>query len=227
MSDRQSVIIPVKNGAALVREAIRSALSQLSGDDEIIVVDNGSTDETPAIVRAIEDPRVRLVSEPTPGPAAARNAGLRVATGGLVSFLDHDDYWPDGRTAGLLAALSADPDANAAYGRLRVQVEPGCDDQGLAPLDSAFAPSIGLHAHIFRRSLLDRVGPMDESMRMGEDVDYLARLRQVGMRSAVYEGDAAVYRRHTGNITLDVAAKRHGMLSMLARNVKRRRAAGA
>lgn len=224
MTPRQSVILPVRNGTAYIGQAIASALPQLTEHDEIIVVDNGSTDATAAVVTAIPDPRLRLVEEPKPGPAAARNAGLAVATGELISFLDHDDYWPEGRNAGLLAALTADPHADAAYGRIRVLVEPGCDDQGFAQLDGTFAPAIGLHVYLFRRTLLERTGPMDETMRLGSDVDYIARLRQAGMRAAIHDGDAAVYRRHASNITLDVTAKREGMFDVIARNLRRRRA---
>lgn len=224
MSERQSVIVPVRNGAAYIAEAIGSALPQLSADDEIVVVDNGSTDDTIAVVRALGDPRVRLIEEARPGPAAARNAGLRVATGTLISFLDHDDRWPEGRNAGLLAALAADPDADDAYGRLRVLVEPGADDQGFAALDGQFTPSVVLHVHLFRRAIIDRTGPMDETMPLGSDADYLARLQQAGMRSVVYDGDTSLYRRHGANITLDVAAKRAAMFGILARNLRRRRA---
>lgn len=225
MIARQSVIVPVRNGAAYVAESVGSALGQLGPDDDVIVVDNGSTDDTRAVVEAIADPRIKLVTQSKPGPAAARNAGLAVATGDLISFLDHDDYWPEGRNAGLLAALAADPEANAAYGRLRVIVEPGADDQGFARLDGTFAPAVGLHVHLFRRPLIDATGPMDESMPLGSDVDYLARLKQAGMHSAVYDGDTAVYRRHASNLTLDRAGKREAMFGVLSRNLKRRRAA--
>ena len=91
MNNRQSVIVPVKNGAVYIAVALQSALVQLAADDEIIVIDNGSSDNTVSVVRAIRDPRIRLIEESTPGPASARNAGLRAASGALVSFLDHDD----------------------------------------------------------------------------------------------------------------------------------------
>jgi glycosyltransferase involved in cell wall biosynthesis len=224
MSERQSVILAVRNGATYVAEAIGSALPQLFADDEVVVIDNGSTDDTMAIVRAIGDPRVKLIEESRPGPAAARNAGLKVATGELVSFLDHDDRWPEGRNAGLLAALAADPQADDAHGRLRVLVEPGCDDQGFSARDGALMPSAVMHLHLFRRAIVDATGVMDETMRLGSDADYLARMKQAGMRSTVYDGDAYLYRRHATNITLDVAAKRAGSLGVLIRNLKRRRA---
>jgi glycosyltransferase involved in cell wall biosynthesis len=223
MTQAQSVIIPVRNGAAHIAESIASALVQLSSEDEIIVIDNGSTDETAAVVRAIDDPRIRLIAEAKRGPAAARNAGFAVAKGDLISFLDHDDYWPTGRNAGLLAALEAEPAANAAYGRIRVRVEPGCDDQGFSAVDGKMAPAIGLHVYLFRRDLIDRSGPMDESLALGSDVDFLTRLKAAGMQTAVYDGDAAVYRRHQSNLTLDRAGKARGMMEVLARNIARRR----
>ena len=151
MTPTQSVIIPVRNGSNFIGEAIASALPQLAEADEIVVIDNGSTDDTVAVVRAIADPRVRLISETRPGPAAARNAGLAVARGDLVSFLDHDDYWLEGRNAGLLKALADDPAADAAYGRLRMRVEPGADDQGLAALDGTLAQSVTMLVFVFRR----------------------------------------------------------------------------
>jgi glycosyltransferase involved in cell wall biosynthesis len=226
MTVRQSVVLPVLNGTVFIRQAIVSALAQLSEEDEIVVVDNGSTDDTVALVRAVADPRVRLIAETRRGPAAATNAGLAVATGELISFLDHDDYWPVGRNAGLLAALAANPGANAAYGRIRIVVEPGCDDQGFAALDGTFAPAIGLHVYLFCRELLERTGAMDESMMLGADTDYVVRLGQAGMRTAAYDGDAAVYRRHGSNITLNVGAKREGMFGVIARNIARKRASG-
>lgn len=223
MTSRQSVVVPVLNGATYIEDALTSALQQLSVNDEIVVVDNGSTDQTVELVGALNDPRIRLISEGRKGPAAARNAGLAVATGDLVSFLDHDDYWPAGRNAGLLAALSGAPDADAAYGRLRVLVEPGSDDQGLAALDHTFAPSVGFHAFLFRRRILEATGAMDETMKLGSDVDYLSRLRQAGMTTVMYDGDAAVYRRHRNNITLDAAEKRKGLFGAISRNLARNR----
>jgi glycosyltransferase involved in cell wall biosynthesis len=221
-----SVIVPVLNGARYIGACLESILAQLGPDDELIVVDNGSTDGTPFMVESHADPRILLLREPKRGPAAARNTGLAVAKGQLISFLDHDDYWPQGRQSGLLAALAADPAADAAYGRLRVIVEPGCDDQGLAVLDGTFTPALGLTVYLLRREILGRTGPMDESLAQGEDTDYIVRLRQAGMRTAVYDGDAAVYRRHESNMTLDVTDKRDGLFGVIVRNLARKRSGG-
>ena len=91
MSGGTSVIIPVRNGARFVREAIESALVQLSADDEVIVVDDASDDDTGGVVRQIDDRRIRLLDGTGRGVSSARNIGLAEATGEFVAFLDHDD----------------------------------------------------------------------------------------------------------------------------------------
>jgi glycosyltransferase involved in cell wall biosynthesis len=226
MAERHSVIIPLLNGARHVGEALASALAQLGPDDEVIVVDNGSLDDSAALVGRHGDARVTLLHEPRRGPAAARNHGVRHSSGTLISFLDHDDLWPEGRQQGLLDVLSSDPAADAAYGRtiIRFETEP---DLRIAHLDGQHIPAMSLHPYIFRRALIERVGPMDESMIFGEDQDYIVRLRAAGMRCAVYDGFAAIYRRHATNMTQDRTASTRGNLHMIAQHIGRKRRAAA
>jgi glycosyltransferase involved in cell wall biosynthesis len=88
-----SVVVSLYNKAAYVAQAVRSVLASHHAPDEVIVVDDGSTDSGPARVRAIGDPRVRLVSQPNRGVSAARNRGIDEARGEYIAFLDADDYW--------------------------------------------------------------------------------------------------------------------------------------
>ncbi len=90
-----SVVIPTFNRAAFLPSAVRSALEQTLREIEVIIVDDGSTDATPEVCRALAeaDPRVRLVRQANRGLAAARNAGLAAATADWVAFLDDDDLW--------------------------------------------------------------------------------------------------------------------------------------
>ena len=219
---RHSIIIPVLNGAAHVKEALASALIQLGMDDEIIVVDNGSTDATQQILQTYADGRIRMLSEARRGPAAARNTGVRAARGELISFLDHDDLWPPERQRGLVAALAANPAANAAYGRVRMQFDDG-PDPNFDNIDGQHAPQVAIFSFMFRRALLESVGPMDETLLFGEDTDYFPRLQAGGMISAIYEGDAAIYRRHATNMTHDRGAVADAVLQVMARNIARRR----
>ncbi|MEZ2142581.1 glycosyltransferase [Bradyrhizobium sp. DN5] len=110
-----SVVIPAKNAAAYVRETIASALAQ--GDvTEVIVVDDGSTDGTMAIVRAMRDPRLRLIRNDSAGVSAARNLGARQAIGDWLLFLDADDRLRPDAVAALLAAARGAPRAVLVYG---------------------------------------------------------------------------------------------------------------
>ncbi len=219
---RHSVVIPVLNGAAHVLEAIASALAQLGPHDEVIVVDNGSTDATPELVAAYGDTRVSLLREAKRGPAAARNRGVTAARGRFLAFLDHDDLWPAGRQAGLCAAIEAHPEADAAHGRLRIAFE-GPRDARFEWMEGSHLPDFGLMTYLFRRELLERTGPLDESMLFGEDSDYLLRLRAAGMQRIAWDGDALIYRRHAGNMTNDRAGVTRGMLQVMHRQIVRGR----
>lgn len=108
-----SVIIPTRNRAALVGEAIDSALAQESEKVEVIVVDDGSTDETVTLLQQTYGSRIRLLSLPERrGAGAARNAGIRVASGELLAFLDDDDVWLPGKLAAELSVFKRFPSAD-------------------------------------------------------------------------------------------------------------------
>ena len=92
-SVRLSVIVPLYNKARYIRRCLDSILGQTFADFEIIVVDDGSTDEGPEIVQGYTDPRLQLLRQPNAGPGAARNRGAREAQGDLLGFLDSDDEW--------------------------------------------------------------------------------------------------------------------------------------
>ncbi|MCP3371694.1 glycosyltransferase [Bradyrhizobium cajani] len=110
-----SVVIPAKNVAAYVGETLSSALAQ-DEVSEVIVVDDGSTDATVAIVRAIGDPRLRLMINDSAGVSAARNLGARHASGDWLLFLDADDRLRPGAVAALLTAARGAPRAVLVYG---------------------------------------------------------------------------------------------------------------
>lgn len=105
-----SVIIPTYNRAGLIREAVESALAQVPQPLEVIVVDDGSTDDTAAVCATLPPP-VRYVRQENAGPAAARNRGLRAARGDVVAFLDSDDVWFPGKLRTQLDALASAPHA--------------------------------------------------------------------------------------------------------------------
>lgn len=113
---KASVIMPVYNGSQYLAAAFESVLAQTYPLHEIIVIDDGSTDSSPDILRSYGD-RLRVTRQDNQGIAAARNVGLRQVTGDVINFIDQDDLWPAGRTEALVRALQSDPDALVAPAR--------------------------------------------------------------------------------------------------------------
>ena len=111
-----SVIMPMRNARPFVADALRSVLAQGGAELEVIVVDDGSTDGSGDIVRAMSDPRLRMVQGPAKGIAAAFNTGLAAARGELLARCDADDYYPAGRLAWQVEALQRLPEYGAVCG---------------------------------------------------------------------------------------------------------------
>src|SRR5438552_18101942 len=107
-SARVSIIIPSFNSAQFVVDAVESALKQTAGEPEVIVVDDGSTDDTQARLAPCRD-RIVVIHQANGGLSAARNTGLRAATGEFVGFLDADDAWHPRKVELQLKALHRDP----------------------------------------------------------------------------------------------------------------------
>lgn len=115
-----SVVMPVYNRERYVREAIESVLAQSDPDFELLVVDDGSTDSSLAIIRSIDDPRLRLICTDHGGGAAARNYGIEAARGEFIIWVDSDDRQAYGALTALREASQAFPDADVLYGDLEV-----------------------------------------------------------------------------------------------------------
>ena len=213
MSDRLArVVVPVFNGAAFVEGAVRSALAQTYRDLEVVVVNDGSTDDTPTVVErlAAEDPRVRVVHQENRGLSEARNAGIAASRGAYLAFLDADDWLTPTKFATQVTALDAEPEIDLVYGEVRyVDVAAGrtWDPlRGAPPLPferllvyrNWFAPP----APLLRRRLVERVGGFDPGFRAVEDWDYWLRcLRHTEFRFVA--GVVARYRLHPGQMHRD------------------------
>lgn len=218
-----SVIIPVRNGERFIGDALASVTSQLQPDDEILVVDDGCSDNTLALVEQVKDPRIMVLPGLARGVSSARNIGIDHASGEFICFLDHDDLWPDGRHMALLDFLRSRQDYDAVYGRIRVIFEA---DAPHAPHSDALD---GQHMHalvatgLYRRELIDRVGRFDEDMHFGEDTDFSIRLGEAGMRAFRADMVSLIYRRHAGNASNDALKIREGNTESIIRKLRRSR----
>ncbi|MGB3535687.1 MAG: glycosyltransferase [Microcoleaceae cyanobacterium] len=115
MSPLISVIIPVYNGENTIRETIQSVLDQTFSNFELLIINDGSTDNTLEAVSSIEDTRIQVFSYPNAGQGASRNRGLTQARGEYVSFIDADDLWVTDKLADQLTALQLNSEAAVAY----------------------------------------------------------------------------------------------------------------
>jgi glycosyltransferase involved in cell wall biosynthesis len=219
-----TALVPVWNGTAFLGEALDSILAQQPAVDEVVVVDDGSTDGSGDVARSY-GARVRCVRRAHAGLAATRNAAVREAQSDLVAFLDADDLWPPGRIARLLAALGAEPGCGIVQGRLQRMVRDEQTMQWQLVNESWRAPNVA--TALIRREVFALVGPFDEGVAGADDVDWLLRAKERGVREAQVDAVTLLYRRHGGNMTNDVAADQSRLLRVLGRAVARRRSAAA
>ena len=220
---RTSVIIPVFNGAGRLAEAVASVRAQRRDGDEIVVVDDGSTDATPDLIRSLGADVVCLRQD-NAGPAAARNLGLQAATGDLIAFLDHDDLWAPGRQAALTALLTADAGLDVAMGQVRVASDPALPAAPDGDPRRAVAHRPWhLGALLIRRRVFARVGPFRPDLRQAEDMDWYMRAREAGTRFRAVEGVSLLYRLHAENLSRDVQGSRAFLLESLKGALDRRR----
>lgn len=195
-----SVIVPVYNGARFLPQAIDSILAQRYPCLEIIVVDDGSTDDVETVVAGLPVD-VRYFRQDNAGPAAARNRGIRDASGEFLAFLDVDDLWPENNLRVLAEALRRDPALMVVNGHAQMMVRDeasGRFEYRGNPRES-FPYYIG--AALYRREAFRRVGLFDVSMRMAEDTDWYQRLHESGARHERLPEVTLLVRRHGGNMT--------------------------
>jgi glycosyltransferase involved in cell wall biosynthesis len=216
-SPRVSVIMPFLNGAAFLGEAIESVIAQSFRDWELVLIDDGSTDASPAIAAdyAAKDDRV-VVIQPDPnhrGAAAARNRGIAAARGDLIAFLDADDLFLPEKIAHDVAALDADPEAAWVYGATRwfhqdKRKRDYVDRLGVK-LDRRYEPPEVLARIILeergdipctcgvmiRKAPLDAVGGFEERFALYEDQSLWVKLL-LDYPVRIISGCNAAYRQH-------------------------------
>lgn len=185
-SAKVSVVMPTYNRAHLIGAAIQSALDQTFQDFELIVVDDGSTDATEAVVKGLDDPRIRYLYQENRGIGGARNNGIRQAEGQYIAFLDSDDVWLPEFLALGVEVLEANPGVGLVYakaqaiddnGNLMAQIRGALQKYQDDTLKSVlYGDFICIIACLVRRRCFDRVGLFDESLKAREDWDMWARM---------------------------------------------------
>jgi glycosyltransferase involved in cell wall biosynthesis len=206
-----SVVIPVRDGAARIADAIESVLEHADGLLEVIVVDDGSQDPT-AEVAAAFGPPVRVIRTPPRGVGAARNTGFAAAAGALIGFVDDDDRWlaptPDPRRR----VLAEDP---AAIVLGQVVMTP----VGGGPLSEPFL-LYSFCSALIPRAAAAIAGPVDEALRAGEDLAWFLAARDAGVAIRSVHDVVLHYRRRADSVSTQQPGA--GLLAGLASAIRRR-----
>jgi len=211
-----SVVIPAYNVAAYIEAAVESALDQTFRDLEVIVVDDGCTDETPVVLAALaerrRDSRLRIVRQANGGLANARNAGIRESRGTFIGFLDSDDLWRPAKAEKHLAVMQQDPSIGITFSHSAYLTEDG-RPTGTILLAGKSSPT--LHdmirrnhvgngsTPIVRRDCFEAVGVFHDELRSCEDYEMWCRIARSQFRAVLLPEPLTLYRLRTTSLSFD------------------------
>ena len=216
-----SVVIPAYNAAATIGEAIHSILQQTVQPEKILVVDDGSTDDTGAVARQCA-PAVVVLRQPNAGGAAATNRGIDAVETPLFACLDADDLWLPEKTARQLARLEADPGLDGVFAQMRL-FQHGQSADPDAPVRDAW----GRPTMLIRTDRARMVGPLVEppgSGGRGDMVDWISRARDLGLRLMMMPEVLALRRVMPGSMSHGFDKRDVGYLLAVKAALDRRRA---
>jgi len=222
-----SVIIPVYNGEFYLAEALESVLSQSFPPSEIVVVDDGSTDRSPAIVKRY-DSEIRYLYQKNMGTAVARNRGIKEARGNFFAFLDQDDVWEPQKLEMQVNTFQNDSGLDIVFGHVQQFLSPELQDEIKPKIrcpdhpEPGYLPSVML----IKRDSFFRVGMFETKWQIGEWTNWYVRASEVGLKTEVLP-DVLVRRRiHSGNKGILQRTMRTEYAQILKASLDRRRSDG-
>ena len=222
-----SVIIPVHNGHRYLSEAIDSVLCQGDYSLDILVVDDGSLDDSGKIARSF-GAALRYHYQTQLGAAQARNVGVALTEGELIAFLDADDIWTPNKLTTQLTALAKDTDLDMVFGHTEQFVSPDLDEDVRRTLQCASEPMPAYlpSAILVKRRSFNAVGPFSSDFEVGEFIDWYARAMDAGLSSSILPEvllRRRIHRANQGVIKRDSYQAEY--MRILRKSLQRRRAA--
>ena len=217
-----SVIIPVYNGEAFLAEAIQSVLNQNFLPIEIVVVDDGSTDNTKQIALGFGD-QIIYTKKENGGVASARNRGIELAKGDFIAFIDADDLWLLNKTETQISILE-NPGIEIVIGFTQMMAL----DKDVQRMQLNPEPMLiyQLGSTMIRKSVFEIIGNFDETMILSEDTDWFFRAMEAGISIELHKDVVQYYRIHQANLTADKKKNIFFLLKAHKKSLDRRRAAG-
>lgn len=219
-----SVIIPVLDGERFIKDAVENVFAQDYAPLELIIVDDGSTDRTAEIIAGLPCD-IRYFRQDNAGPAAARNRGLREASGEFIAFLDVDDLWPPNNLTRLVDEMLLHPELEVVHGYGQEMVP----HHGSSHYEYLGNPKEDEDYHVcsavYRASVFAKIGPFDPTLLFGEDNDWFARAGESNVKiGRVEEVTLLIRRGHGQNMTAGKGLVELGTLKIFKRKLDRERA---
>ena len=218
-----SVIIPYYNHSAFIQDAVQSAVDQEDVLLEIVIVDDGSTDDLKSALASVNFPRLRLIRESHAGAAAARNTGVKESRGSIVAFLDADDRWSTKRLVRAVQALSSTTTPTMSFAKMQEFLDPQLDTVEASPPTVRALQGISASTLVIRREDFTRIGDFDTSLSTGEFIDWYLRATRLGIHTHIDEAVLAYRRIHRANRDRWMRSDNRDYARVLMRNLKERR----
>jgi glycosyltransferase involved in cell wall biosynthesis len=222
-----SVIVPCFNAAAYLTDALNSIFDQSVPELEVIVVDDGSTDDSSSIAATFGD-RIRYERQQNQGISAARNTGLRLSNGGLIAFLDADDIWPERSLRERIEALRKNPGIECVFGAVEQFISPelSAEDRALLATPPDVRKGRLAGSMLITRAAFEKTGYFDSAFGVGETMDWVARSEQAGVPAMAIDNVVLRRRIHSSNSVRKQEAQQRDYLRVLKASIARRRQAG-
>jgi glycosyltransferase involved in cell wall biosynthesis len=221
---RISVIIPAFNAARTVEETIASVLQQNRLPDEVLLVDDGSTDDTARRAERLS-PLVKILSQANSGQPAAINRGISEALGTHLAFIDADDFWPPDKLWRQQAAFTEEPALACVFGHMKSFACPSAtaDERRKWRIPSESQPGWVLGTLLARRTVFDDIGVFEERFRIGAAIEWLARLRGRNLRLRMLDAVLLHRRIHASSLSQRSDARDEGYLKLIKARLQERR----
>lgn len=211
-----SVVIPIYNGEKFINSVIASIKKQKYEPLEIIIIDDGSTDNTAKIIAQLDDD-IKYIYQENEGPASARNKGINIAKGDFITFLDVDDLWGENKLKNQVNYLQKNPLVDIIQGfiqKVKINQLEEQKDSILIPISDPYY-YINIGSCLYRKLVFEKIGLFNENMRYGEDTDFMIRAWENNINKVLLNEVCLFYCKHEWNMTKDKNIIELGLLRIL------------
>jgi len=214
-----SVVLPVYNCERYLAEAIESVLAQIYRPIEVIIVDDGSTDNSADIARSYKE--VIYIYQSHQGVAVARNTGITTAKGVFIAFQDAEDIWLPNKLKVQVKYLLDHPDVEYTICRQQIFIDLGIDLSAKGTKSDLSKEEINLMDLVARKTVFEKVGGFNPDYQVGSDFDWLIRAKDAGIPNIILPEILRHRRIHDSNISQQIQDRRTNLLRMFKESIDR------